>query len=302
MNSSASEQQLIFDLGFHKGEDTHYYLASGHKVVAVEADPTLFEMGLEQFKDAIDSGVLHLIYGAVLGSSRNIREISFYPHPTNSEWGTTNLDWMKRNEKAFGMPHDKEISVPVITLPYLAKKFGCPHYVKIDIEGADAEVLADLSNLELKPAFVSWETGKESFISVIKQHLDLRKLGYTRFRIVQQEFQHLKIRTTLPDGSVFSFRPSTSGPIPGGDEKNWTNIFILIFKYAYLFLIYRLIGPKSIFTRLSRVENPFLSWLPKKVKNWAGKNQIPFPGWYDSHAWNLNVKGENHKNKKHNSF
>ena len=151
VNSNADCQQLIFDLGFHKGEDTHYYLASGHNVVAVEADPTLYKKGLEQFRDAIASGQLRLIHSAVLGACRNIREISFYPHPTNSEWGTTDFRWKQRNEKTFGMPHDKEICVPVVTLPGLVEKYGSPFYLKIDIEGADEEVLEDLSYLELKP-------------------------------------------------------------------------------------------------------------------------------------------------------
>ena len=29
---------LVFDLGFHRGEDTDHYLALGHRVVAVEAN------------------------------------------------------------------------------------------------------------------------------------------------------------------------------------------------------------------------------------------------------------------------
>lgn len=30
-------KQLIFDIGFHKGEDTRYYLYKGYNVVAVDA-------------------------------------------------------------------------------------------------------------------------------------------------------------------------------------------------------------------------------------------------------------------------
>lgn len=33
------ERKLIFDIGFHKGEDTRYYLYRGYDVVAVDAAP-----------------------------------------------------------------------------------------------------------------------------------------------------------------------------------------------------------------------------------------------------------------------
>ena len=32
-------ENLIFDIGFHKGEDTLFYLLKGYRVIAVDADP-----------------------------------------------------------------------------------------------------------------------------------------------------------------------------------------------------------------------------------------------------------------------
>ena len=34
-------ENLIFDIGFHKGEDTLFYLLKGYRVIAVDADPNL---------------------------------------------------------------------------------------------------------------------------------------------------------------------------------------------------------------------------------------------------------------------
>ena len=34
-------ENLIFDIGFHKGEDTLFYLLKGYRVIAVDADPDL---------------------------------------------------------------------------------------------------------------------------------------------------------------------------------------------------------------------------------------------------------------------
>ena len=33
----ARQRDLVFDFGFHRGEDTGYYLAMGQRVVAVDA-------------------------------------------------------------------------------------------------------------------------------------------------------------------------------------------------------------------------------------------------------------------------
>ena len=48
------EKNLIFDIGFHKGEDTKYYLEKGYKVVAVEANPILTDYGKIKFKKYIE--------------------------------------------------------------------------------------------------------------------------------------------------------------------------------------------------------------------------------------------------------
>ena len=38
-------EELIYDIGFHKGEDTLFYLLKGYNVVAVDADIELIEEG-----------------------------------------------------------------------------------------------------------------------------------------------------------------------------------------------------------------------------------------------------------------
>ena len=38
-------ENLIFDIGFHKGEDTLFYLLKGYRVIAVDADPDLIMNG-----------------------------------------------------------------------------------------------------------------------------------------------------------------------------------------------------------------------------------------------------------------
>ena len=47
------ERKLIFDIGFHKGEDTRYYLYRGYDVVAVDAAPDMIAQGKRMFRSAL---------------------------------------------------------------------------------------------------------------------------------------------------------------------------------------------------------------------------------------------------------
>jgi hypothetical protein len=47
------QPDLIYDVGFHVGEDTEFYLKKGYRVLAVEANPELCARGQMRFADAI---------------------------------------------------------------------------------------------------------------------------------------------------------------------------------------------------------------------------------------------------------
>ena len=62
-------EELIYDIGFHKGEDTLFYLLKGYNVVAVDADIELIEEGKSSFKEYIDNGRLILLNYAITNES-----------------------------------------------------------------------------------------------------------------------------------------------------------------------------------------------------------------------------------------
>jgi hypothetical protein len=47
----AKHADLMYDVGFHRGEDTAFYLKKGFCVVAFEAHPRLAEKGRAMFAD-----------------------------------------------------------------------------------------------------------------------------------------------------------------------------------------------------------------------------------------------------------
>ena len=52
---------LIFDIGASNGTDTQFYLDKGFDVVAVEADPVMYEENLHRFKTSIVQGRLQML-------------------------------------------------------------------------------------------------------------------------------------------------------------------------------------------------------------------------------------------------
>lgn len=284
--SRMQDLNLVFDLGFHKGEDTGYYLAEGKSVVAVDASLELIQAGEFRFAEYIDSGQLILLHGAVVSTyfSGNNKTIKFYPHSERSEWGTVDLRWVNRNEEAHGLPHSDPVEVRTYCILELVRKYGCPSFLKIDIEGADASVLKDLENLPILPKTVSWETGKNSLKDVISQHKFLHKLGYSKFRVVQQAYlEHLPY-ALMKNGRRWHFEPGCSGYMPEKCSKPWISLKMACIVYIILFGAYKLFGPRSLFNQLSKSPDPCLSYLPLSIQHWCTQKRLPLPGWFDSHA------------------
>ena len=92
---TAVVENLIFDLGFHNGEDTDFYLRKGFSVVGIEANPDLVANGSICFQEAIARGRLHLISGAVAPASAG-EMVTFYANPHKTDWGTIMAVWSTR--------------------------------------------------------------------------------------------------------------------------------------------------------------------------------------------------------------
>jgi len=124
---------LIYDVGMNNGDDTAYYLARGHRVVAIEADPTLIEAGAARFGKEIAAGRLTLVNCAVGGENADSR---FWICPSNRVWNSFDEAIAKRG----GAGH-YAIDVRVRRFEDVLKEHGVPLYLKIDIEGHDHHCL-----------------------------------------------------------------------------------------------------------------------------------------------------------------
>jgi len=151
MGWSRPARDLVYDIGMHHGEDTAYYLAKGYRVVAFEAHPELVRKCRERFADAISSGGLTIVEGAIAG--RTSGPVTFYVD-SNSLWGSIDPSWVRKKRV---MRSQQQISVAAVDLAACMQRYGVPHYMKIDIEGADRLCLEALRGTSALPDYISME-------------------------------------------------------------------------------------------------------------------------------------------------
>ena len=143
MTQYAEDSRLVFDLGMNNGDDTAYYLGRGFNVIALDANPTLCETARRRFTAAVDEGRLAIVHAAIAAQTG---EIIFHVNLDNDHWSSLDIGWAGRDASRC-----QDIRVPCVTLPSLFGEFGVPHYLKIDVEGADQTVLDQLKGTTLLP-------------------------------------------------------------------------------------------------------------------------------------------------------
>ena len=272
------KDDLVFDLGMHKGEDTAFYLKKGFSVLGVEANPELVEACRKRFAAEIANGSLKIIEGAIVGKDIvNRGAVKFYKNLKDSEWGTTHSAWRDRNAD---LGCDSiEIEVPCIDLGAILEEHGVPYYMKIDLEGADRLCFEFLEGLPEKPTYLSIEEEKVHFPHIFKDLQVLLSLGYRRFRTVQQQ----SIPGIIYKGFNRAGQPIThcfelgaSGPFGPDLVGPWMTAEELLVEYKRTFRMYRIFGDNSPFAH-----HPKLARLRQQLSYYLRR---PLPGWYDTHA------------------
>jgi FkbM family methyltransferase len=142
---------LVFDVGAHVGDRVAAFRRLGARVVAVEPQPALVT-------------TLRLLYGrdravviepVAVGRSTGTVELNLnLDNPTVS---TASDDFVRASAGApgwRGQSWTRRISVPLTTLDALIARHGMPSFVKLDVEGFEAEALAGLTQ---PPAGLSFE-------------------------------------------------------------------------------------------------------------------------------------------------
>ena len=133
---------LAFDIGAHVGDRVASFRRLGARVVAVEPQPALVR-------------VLRLFYGrkrnvviesVLVGSSVGRADLRInVDNPTISTVSAAFVDAADGAPGWEGQRWTRMIRMPVTTLDTLIARHGTPAFIKIDVEGFEADVLAGLT-------------------------------------------------------------------------------------------------------------------------------------------------------------
>jgi membrane glycosyltransferase len=174
---------LVFDLGAHVGDRTAAFRRLGARVVAVEPQPAL-------------ANTLRLIYGLdrnvtiePVAVGRRLGRAALRLNLVNPTVSSASDTFVRAAHGAHGWEGQawtRTIEVPLITLDTLIACYGLPAFIKIDVEGFEAEVLAGLSKAVPALSFEFTTIQREVAAACIAR---CRALGYTRFNAALGETQ-----------------------------------------------------------------------------------------------------------------
>jgi FkbM family methyltransferase len=201
----AADSDLVIDLGMNNGDDTAYYLACGWRVVAVEANPTLCESAGQRFAAALERGRLTIVNAAISADSGPQR---FYINRVNDHWSSLDAGWAGRA----GDPLEP-IEIDGLTIAALFDRVGVPRYLKVDVEGADEMVLAQLAALPHLPYLVSVEDCRFGY----RYLAALAAMGYTGFQLLDQS----TVGSLHDPACDWRFAAGSSGPFGDALPGRW---------------------------------------------------------------------------------
>jgi FkbM family methyltransferase len=275
-------EDLIYDVGLHRGQDTDYYLRKGFRVVAFEADPNLVAECRQRFAGAIAENRLTLVEGAITADTGQ-PTTTFFRHPDRAIWNSIHPDWRAKGLQP--VPGLEELEVPTINFAECVRDHGVPHYMKIDIEGADPVCLSALRDVDPVPSYISIESDKASMQGIEHEMELFESLGYTAFKIVQQAavFRQRPPRPSREGMSIaYRFERDASGMFGEDLPGRWRTKGSALRSYR------RIMWRKRVLTRRSGLlSRPLVCRIRNGIQFFTG---IPLPGWCDTHARHSSVR------------
>ncbi len=203
--------ELGFDIGAHVGDRTASFRRLSARVVAVEPQPRLARLLRLLF--GRDPGVVRV--AALAGAAAG--EAVLRLNSANPTVATASPDFIAAADGApgwEGQHWDGELALPVTTLDALAAAHGRPDFVKLDVEGFEAEALAGLSFAPRALSFEFTTIQRKVALDCLER---LAALGYRAFNACLGESMRFVHAAPLPAGAMADWLTALPAEANSGD-------------------------------------------------------------------------------------
>jgi len=176
---------LVFDVGAHVGDRVASFRRLGARVVAVEPQPALVKVLKLFYGHSADIAIEAVAVGRATGAANMMINVD---NPTVS---TASPAFVNAARDAPGWDTQRwttSVEVPVTTLDALVEKHGLPWFIKIDVEGFEAEALQGLSRTVKALSFEFTTIQRDVARACVERCI---ALGYSRFNAALGESQAL---------------------------------------------------------------------------------------------------------------
>jgi FkbM family methyltransferase len=202
---------LAFDIGAHVGDRTASFRRLGCRVVALEPQP-------------LPARALRLIHGAdplvtllPIAAGPAHGTLTLHLNSRNPTVSTVSPDFVAAARGSGGWEGqvwDRTLDVPSTTLDNLIERFGKPAFLKIDVEGFEAEVLAGLSQAVPALSFEFTTIQRNAAFRCLSR---LTELAPYRFNIALGETQRLTFEKPIPAQAMANFIAALEHEANSGD-------------------------------------------------------------------------------------
>lgn len=202
---------LAFDIGANRGDWTLAALEQGYKVVALEPAPRVFGELVGNF--IYNPNVIPLKFA--VSHNDNVR-VEFFEADEDG-LSTLNLDWLTDDSLPYAGKPYRTVAATTITLDTLAKMYGVPDLIKIDVEGHEWAVFKGLSS---KMGMIAFEWTWATWTEHLEQLKYLEHGGYTE---VAPQFieHHCQMPDTWYKLSTFDLGKWHNDFAPVWERENW---------------------------------------------------------------------------------
>lgn len=188
----AGPGDLVFDVGAHVGDRTASFRRLGARVIACEPQKNCARL-------------LRLLHGrdgnvTIVETAVSDREgvLIFSVNSRNPTVSTLSPDFVaaaNAGAKGWeGQVWDRQIEVQATTLDRLIEKYGSPAFVKIDVEGAEEQVLRGLSTPVPALSFEFTTIQRDVALACLTR---CEELGYAAFNISLGESQRMTFESPV---------------------------------------------------------------------------------------------------------